>query len=408
MSIAWENVTTRQETQQFSADTTINSKIKLAVAGLQPSIQKLILEFPSERDKELVADFLLSRIKQENITVGTKRVYLMALAYLSRHHFKNKISLEAMTARDLSDYLINSLQKDRAKDPDQSWISTQRTYGRPIQKFFKWLAFPDMTPQERKFLPHDKLPPVLKGLVLQTKKGSKTPVKAKHIWNDKDVALFLKYCKDNPRLRFYHALAMETSGRPGELLPLKIGDVKIESDSAGKLYAALDIGRYGKKKESRITGITEFSIQYFQVYLPYHPDPTNKGAFIFASKEHSAYYSPSLPISSDALRSDYIAYRDKLIPKLLKRPDVSDTDKEHLLMLKEQKKWNPYTMRHSSLTKLARDPNINDYTLRQHAGWSKRSNMIEIYTHELKGDSLEHVMLAYGVNLKDKRDNNKA
>jgi hypothetical protein len=65
-------------------------------------------------------------------------------------------------------------------------------------------------------------------------------------------------------------------------------------------------------------------------------------------------------------------------------------------------------MRHSSITKLARHPNINDFNLRQHAGWTKTSNMVEVYTHELKGDSLEHVMLAYGVNIKQKRDKTAA
>ena len=64
-------------------------------------------------------------------------------------------------------------------------------------------------------------------------------------------------------------------------------------------------------------------------------------------------------------------------------------------------------MRHSSLTKLARDPHINDYVLRQHAGWVKSSNMIEVYTHDLKGGSLEPVMLALGVNLKDKNKSQK-
>jgi hypothetical protein len=58
MSIAWENTTTN-ETQEFSIDPVINRKIKSAVEGLQPSIQKYFLEFPTEKDKELVADFIL-------------------------------------------------------------------------------------------------------------------------------------------------------------------------------------------------------------------------------------------------------------------------------------------------------------------------------------------------------------
>jgi integrase len=404
MSIAWEN-TSKEETLQFSADPIINDKVKLAVKGLwQPSIQKLFLEFQSDQDKELVADFILACVQEENIAVGTKRAYLIALARLASHVKKH---FDVMTSQDLKTYL-NSMQRDREQDPDQSWIRTQRAYGVPLFKFFKWLAYPEMTPHERRrHLPHEKLPSVLKGVVLQVKRGSRTPVKNKDLWSDKDTAIFLRYCMDNRRLRFYHALAIETSGRPGELLQLKIGDINIETDLEGKLYATLEIGRYGKRKEGRIVGITEFTIQYYQEYLPLHPDHTNKDAFIFISREPSAHYR-NVAISPEALRIDYKTFRDKIIPKLLKRPDIPDADKKHLQKLREHKRWNPYIMRHTSIDKLSGNPNVNDYVLRQHAGWSKRSNMVEVYTHELKGDSLEHVMLAYGVNIKQKRDKTAA
>jgi integrase len=306
-----------------------------------------------------------------------------------------------MSLQDMTEYL-GSIQRDRTEDPDQSWINSQKAYCMPLLKFFKWRAYPDLTAQQRKHMPRDKCPPMVKGLIFPTKKGSKSPVKAKDIWNDQDVAIFLKYCYDNPRLQFYHALAYETSGRPGELLQLRVGDIQVESDDEGRLYAALDIGRYGKRSQSRIVGITEFSIQYYQRYLStLHPNPTNKDAFVFISRERSAY-ARNVPISIVALRADYIAFRDKTIPKLLKRPDISEADKKHLQTLREEKRWNPYTLRHSSITKLARSPHVNDYTLRQHAGWTKRSDMVEIYTHELKGDSFEDVMLAYGIDLKSK------
>ncbi|MCY1153632.1 MAG: integrase family protein, partial [Nitrososphaera sp.] len=130
-----------------------------------------------------------------------------------------------------------------------------------------------------------------------------TPVTQKDIWDDKDVTVFLKYCSgDNPRLAFYHALAYKTSARPGELLQLKIGDIadNIQTDEGDRLCAFVDVGRYGKKKQSRIVGITEFTIQYFQKFLTAsskdHPDPTNKKAFLFLSREHSAI-SRNIPIS---------------------------------------------------------------------------------------------------------------
>jgi site-specific recombinase XerD len=253
------------ETQEFSADPIINDKIKTAAAGLQKCVQNYFLELPTEHDKELVADFIIACVQQENIAVKTKKVYLVALTYLSRY-LKGQKSFETITSQDLSSYL-NSLQRKQAEDPNQSWISTQRTYGVTFLKFFKWLAYPELTPQERKRLPREKHPPVLKGFVLQTKKGTKNPITVKDIWDDKDVAVFLRNCHDNPRHRFYHALAYETSARPGELLHLKIEDIDIQLDENGNPCALIDVGRYGKKKESRIVGITKFTIQYYQEYL---------------------------------------------------------------------------------------------------------------------------------------------
>lgn len=76
--------TTTVETQEFSADPIINRKIKTAAAGLQKSIQNYFFEFPTDRDKEIVADFILTCSQQENIVIKTKRIYLVALAFLSR------------------------------------------------------------------------------------------------------------------------------------------------------------------------------------------------------------------------------------------------------------------------------------------------------------------------------------
>jgi hypothetical protein len=61
---------------------------------------------------------------------------------------------------------------------------------------------------------------------------------------------------------------------------------------------------------------------------------------------------------------------------------------------------NPYLRRQSSLSEKARL--VNEYTLRQHAEWTKNSEMIEIYTHELAGESSEDLLLAYGIDVKKK------
>jgi hypothetical protein len=60
------------------------------------------------------------------------------------------------------------------------------------------------------------------------------------------------------------------------------------------------------------------------------------------------------------------------------------------------RRWNPYVRRHSSLTEKARLL-PNDYSLRLHAGWTKNSKMVDIYTHELGGESSHELLAAYGV-----------
>ena len=61
------------------------------------------------------------------------------------------------------------------------------------------------------------------------------------------------------------------------------------------------------------------------------------------------------------------------------------------------KPFNPYLRRHSSLSEKAR---LNQYTLRQHAGWTKNSDMIEIYTPELGDESSADLLLAYGIDVR--------
>jgi hypothetical protein len=107
MSISWDNTV---ETQEFSADPATNSKIKAVIIGLPKSISNLFLEFLTDHDKKLVADFLDSSLKQENISLNTKRPYLIGLAYLARWAKK---PLEVITANELYDYL----NKFQPKDP---------------------------------------------------------------------------------------------------------------------------------------------------------------------------------------------------------------------------------------------------------------------------------------------------
>lgn len=167
MSIVWENPPSKkegeeEETQEFTTNPILNQKIKLVCSGLQGTIKRLFNRFPTDDDREAVADFIQASLRQENIAINTKKVYIIGLSYLSKHFHYSK-SLKDMTEKDIADYL-GSLHRDQNVDPDRKWINTHNTYASVIFKFYKWLAYPTLSPHQRKTLPGDKLPQVLRQL----------------------------------------------------------------------------------------------------------------------------------------------------------------------------------------------------------------------------------------------------
>lgn len=271
MSISWESTVVSavatNETQQFSADAVINKKVNIAVSGLQKYIQKYFInDITRDKDKELIADFMISCVKQESCKNSTKRVYAISLAYLCRYLASKKldISLDEVSADMLYDYMTTfrpeataeaiktTTEKEKGDETSdeeetrllqqqqqhQSWITTQQTQCNPLRKFYKWVAYPQLTAHQRKRLPKDKWPDVLRRFELAVKPtGSPmTPIKDSDIWEEKDIAIFLKYCTDYPRLRLFTSMAWETSGRPSELLELKIGDIEdnMQQDAKGE------------------------------------------------------------------------------------------------------------------------------------------------------------------------------
>jgi integrase/recombinase XerD len=191
-------------------------------------------------------------------------------------------------------------------------------------------------------------------------------------------------------------MAIDTSARPHELLALRVGDIKIkQSPTTGKTYAEVEIGRGGKTK-SRIVAMF-FSLPYYRAWLEQHPmaqSGSNPDAFLFLSQENSAMYR-NLPLQADSVRNIYRRMKQEYLPLLLDRPDVPADDKVKIRELLK-KPFNPYIFRHTSLTEKAQIMK-NSYLFNLHAGWTKGSKMVEVYTHELGGESSRDLFMAYGV-----------
>src|SRR5215204_4299394 len=80
--------------------------------------------------------------------------------------------------------------------------------------------------------------------------------------------------------------------------------------------------------------------------------------------------------------------------KLLQDPNITPEEKMRIKELLK-KPWNPYIRRHSALTE--KSTILKEHVLRQHAGWSGRSQMHLKYLHYFGNESSESLLEAYGI-----------
>jgi hypothetical protein len=105
-------------------------------------------------------------------------------------------------------------------------------------------------------------------------------------------------------------------------------------------------------------------------------------------------------LTTPSLYKVYSNYRENVFPKLLDNPSVPPEDKQKIGKL-IKKPWNPYIRRHSALTE--KSTILKEHTLRQHAGWSGKSQMHLKYLHYFGNESSESLLEAYGIMPKDQQ-----
>jgi integrase/recombinase XerD len=123
-------------------------------------------------------------------------------------------------------------------------------------------------------------------------------------------------------------------------------------------------------------------------WLDEHPSKDNPNTYLIRSAKTFG------KLDSVSLNCIYARYKNEYFPRLLEDPNVSKQDKNAISELLN-KAWNPYIRRHSALTDKSKI--LKEHILRQHAGWSSRSNMPEKYLHYFGNESSESILEAYGL-----------
>jgi len=219
--------------------------------------------------------------------------------------------------------------------------------------------------------------------------------KASDLWTEPDDILFLKYCPSK-RIKCYHAVSRDGSCRPHEILKVRIKDIAFKTSGNYQYAEVLVNGKTGSRHIPLIN-----SIPFVKDYLDHeHPQPGNRNAPFICSTGKSL----GRPLRESSLLKIYDNYKKKYFPKLLDNPNVLPEDKQKISDLLK-KPWNPYIRRHSALTE--KSTILKEHVLRQHAGWSPRSQMHLRYLHYFGNESNDSILEAYGVIPKDKQQSDK-
>lgn len=245
----------------------------------------------SVNSASVLARFIIFNKKERNISRSTVMTYIDGIAYLENYH-KHK-DFEKMNRKDISSFL-DSYRKSEAADLLHRWINTYNTRFGTIYKFFRWLYN----------LKHEteSIPPIMNG-IKSLKRKEKSSYQARDLWTHEDDSIFLKYCEDS-RLKCYHAMARDTSGRPHELLKIRVGDIMWQTNGTTTQYAEVTIGKSGKTVPRAVPLIN--SIPFVKDWIKDHPTGNNRNSYLSSALKNNPRNLSLIPFNFHYILSDQI------------------------------------------------------------------------------------------------------
>jgi integrase/recombinase XerD len=372
----------RRDTLSFDRE------IETATSGLSPEYSKLLNKI-SKDNALTIANYIISMRTETNLSDNYRKNIIKVLSrfstFYSSNNIKKPLFFKQVTREDILSFL-NSFRRSEPSDPLHQWIGTYNIYRTYLVRFFKWLYYPAIEPSKR------PKPDVIEN-ILQLKRKETSIYKPTDLWTTEDDLLFLKYCPSK-RMKCYHSIARDTSCRPHELLKLRIKDIVFKSIGTYQYAEVLVNGKTGSRQIPLID-----SIPYVKDYLDHeHPQPGNPNAVFLCGNKKSL----GKVLEIQTIEWIYRYYKKELFPKLLEddNPNVPSEDKKKIKELLK-KPWNPYVRRHSALTE--KSILLKEHVLRQHAGWSIRSQMPQKYLHYYGNESSESLLEAYGIVSKEQQ-----
>jgi len=307
----------------------------------------------SEKNKTVILNFDRT-CSLEGLSMSRRIRIIGVLLAFAKTLDKN---LGKLTKEELKDLV---LKIDSRKD----WsVATKHTYKAIIKKFYKWLAFGD------DYKTIQGYPEIISWLRVSIKQKDQPRVKASDILTEQEIEKLIEMA-EHPRDKAFVAMLYELGARIGEIGSLRIKDV-----SRDKYSFVVDLTGKTGHRTPRIV----ISDPYLGSWLNMHPLKNNQNAPLWVM----------LGNRNKNKKMGYGAFR-ALVLRLKSKTKI-------------KKRIHPHLFRHTRVTHLLRNKQINESQAKVYFGWLPSSKMLSEYSHLVSQDVNQVMLEIHGIKTSDKK-----
>jgi integrase/recombinase XerD len=290
--------------------------------------------------------------------------------------------LEIQTRDQILSFLDSKI-KSAEVDPDGRWITTWNHYLSHLKYFFRWFynIYKNKKSSENEtsyaLSSYDdwETPAFIQIKKKKTKRPS--PYLETELWDRDELLCILKY-EPSKRNKAALALFWDLNARNHEVTLLKIKHIRLK-----ERYGEGEIPHEAKTGTGPI--LLTCSFPYLRDWLNEHPFRNEPNARLICSRYTGG------PIKPEAMWSMMKYLRSRIISLIKEGSITNKEEKEKLEYLLRTKKWNPYCIRHSSIT--SDSDFLPEYALKKKVRWSMNSKQGARYIKRRMGNDLKQKIL---------------
>jgi hypothetical protein len=339
------------------------------------NVLKQIDNVENKVNQDLINEFskyLILKDASANYQRNCIKIMLMFADFIKE---QKALNLAQIDSSDNIILFLDSRKRSREQDPDQKWITTWNDYLWRIKIFYRWYYNTKIL-QNNIFDSRNWITPAFINI---PKKRTKrlSPYSESEIWEKDELHFIIKY-ENNKRNKAILALLWDLNARNHELTLLRIKNIRIKEK-----YGEGEVPYEAKTGSGPI--LLTLSFPYVRDWLNEHPFRNEPDARLICNTENG---KPLLP----GAVYDTMYLLKKRIILLLKSEEITDKKEiEKLIYLLTTKKWNPYCIRHSSIT--SDSDYLPEYALKKKVRWSMNSRQGSRYIKNRMGTDLKQKIL---------------